>query len=66
MTIVISFNWTSFKHNCFYTLIILILNLIDHTFCKTNMKKIVVTGGSGFIGSNLIDYLLKKILCYQY
>ena len=24
------------------------------------MKKVVVTGGSGFIGSNLIKYLLKK------
>ena len=24
------------------------------------MKKVVVTGGSGFIGSNLIRYLLKK------
>ena len=24
------------------------------------MKKIVVTGGSGFIGSNLIEYLIKK------
>ena len=24
------------------------------------MKKVVVTGGSGFIGSNLIKFLLKK------
>ena len=24
------------------------------------MKKIVVTGGSGFIGSNLIEFLLNK------
>ena len=27
---------------------------------KHNMKKIIVTGGSGFIGSNLIEYLIKK------
>ena len=24
------------------------------------MKKVIVTGGSGFIGSNLVNYLIKK------
>ena len=29
------------------------------------MKKIVVTGGNGFIGSNLVNFLTKKkIFCY--
>lgn len=24
------------------------------------MKKILITGGSGFIGTNLVNYLIKK------
>ena len=28
------------------------------------MKKILITGGSGFIGSNLIEFLLKKNIKY--
>ena len=29
-------------------------------FTKTNMKKILVTGGSGFIGSHVGDHLSNK------
>ena len=29
------------------------------------MKKSIVTGGSGFIGSNLVNFLIEKIFCYQ-
>ncbi len=32
---------------------------------KKNSKKILVTGGSGFIGSNFIRHLYKKYLNYQ-
>ena len=27
------------------------------------MKKIIVTGGSGFIGSNLVNFLIRKNFC---
>ena len=29
------------------------------------MNKAIVTG-SGFIGSNLVNFLIKKIFCYKY
>ena len=29
-------------------------------------KKIIITGGAGFVGTNLIKYLLKKLIKYLY